>query len=209
MGDGAFFEANSVPDQLATQFCANILDVAKVEDQFSAVLLRKRLNPWEYAYYFNLRPENDNVYSSRVGLFGGKPFRNESTNERVESWLACAYRELQEETKLTRTDVSALEPLCDLSGKNSRNDTTVGAIYFADVERHVSKRVLRRNVRERNQEIRLNNENLRPGQVRQNEVGDVYVVRVCKSGKLRIPNLKVFTPQAAFALITAIDKHRR
>jgi len=197
----------SIVDVVASDFCANILDTAKASDQFAAILLRKRLWFGITAYYFNLRPQNDDVYAGRVGLFAGKPNFN-SDNERIEEWQACALRELDEETGLSDDQVSALEPLCDLSGKNSKNATNVGAIFLGNIAKKINAKLIAKNIADKNAEIERDNQVRKAkGEKLKNLIGSLYVIWRYPSGAISSSNWAILTPQASFALISAIDKY--
>lgn len=190
-------------------FGADILNTAKAKDQFAAILIRRRrFFGLVKSYYLNVRPPEDDVYKNRIGLFAGKPKFNDSMNERIENWEQCARRELEEETGLTGEDVGAFHPLCDLSGTNSQNETNLGAIFITDIKSDFGGRIRTYLVQE-NAKIRKEIDGVPRADWARAPIGELYVLTITPFFGLRtfFGRWSKFTPQAAFALISAFDKY--
>jgi len=99
-------------------------DAPGLGDEYVLVLLRHQ-GMLRDTYYFNLRPqqEDDDVYSGKWGLFGGKVEKARG-NIAKEDDYAAAEREIFEETGLRVGQDFSL--LAELVGFNSKSKRTKG-----------------------------------------------------------------------------------
>ena len=123
-------------------------------------------------------------------------------------------RQFAKKTGLSRQDV-VIEPMLDIMGKNSRNETHLGAIYITSKLPAKGARLLRKInkfIRSEHKRIR---EKRKEGDMSQNEIGSLVIIRHWWCGSwqrkpgpwFRDMDWTELTPQAVFALSTAADRY--
>ena len=164
-----------------------------IADEYVLVLLCHK-GLLRYTYYLNLRPlEDDDIYSNRIGLFGGK-IEKTSDGRARETGKAAARREILEETGLRIGEDSIL--LARIEGYNSSGQQSQGDL-FLKIFRHSPYGIIKRHLRKEN--TRLAKEGEKP-------IGKLITVHRYRGGLHFFYKWWRLTPQAAYALNHAFER---